>query len=227
MTGISDHAQAWWRDAELLLAERDRARDSRPGRPGHLSASAVVALADDPQSFERARRRPVPHRPSVQARRGTQFHAWVEQYFGSQALLDWEDLPGAEDEADGAETELQELQQAFLAGPWAHATPVGIETDIETPVDGVMVRCRIDAVFATDTGVHIVDWKTGAPPRDAHTLRSRQMQLALYRLAWSRLHEMPLENIQASLVYIGSGETVDAGPLTEEDIREVLRTFGS
>src|SRR5699024_4782235 len=42
MAGVSDHAQAWWRDAELLLAERDRARDSRLGRPGHLSASAVV-----------------------------------------------------------------------------------------------------------------------------------------------------------------------------------------
>lgn len=226
LTGVSHQGRQWWREAELLLAERDRAGDLDPGRPGHLSASAVVALANDPEAFELSRRRPIPRQPSVQARRGTQFHAWVEQHFGSQALLDWEEMPGAEDESVGSDAELRQLQQAFLASRWANATPVGIETDIETPVDGVMVRCRIDAVFATDAGVHIVDWKTGTPPRDPHTLRSRQMQLALYRIAWSRLHQTPLEAIQASLVYVATGETVDAGPLTEEDVREVLRTFG-
>lgn len=224
--GVSAQSRSWWRDADLLLAERDRARDAEPARPGHLSASAVVALAADPHAFERARRRPVPRQPSVQARRGTRFHAWVEQYFGSHALLDWEELPGADDDETGPDVELQHLQQAFLAGPWAQARPLRIETDIETPVDGVMVRCRIDAVFETATGVHIVDWKTGTPPHDAHTLRSRQMQLALYRLAWSRLHDVPLAQIQASLVYVATGETVDAGVLTEEDIREVLATFG-
>lgn len=225
LPGVSEQARDWWRDAELLLAERDRAGAQPPDRPAHLSASAVVALAQDQAAFQRNWRRPVPHQPSVQARRGTRFHAWVEQYFGSRALLDWEDLPGADDEPSGEDAALVELQRAFLASEWAGATPVGVEVDIETPVRSVMVRCRIDAVFAAaDGGVHIVDWKTGAPPRDARTLRARQMQLALYRLAWSRLHEQPLERIRASFVYVGAGETISSGTITETEIDEVLAT---
>lgn len=223
LPGVSQQAQDWWRDAELLLAERDRAAAQAPDRPAHLSASAVVALAQDQVAFRRNRRRPVPHQPSVQARRGTRFHAWVEQYFGSRALLDWEDLPGADDDLSGEDAALVELQRAFLTSEWAGATPVGVEVDIETPVRSVMVRCRIDAVFAAeDGGVHIVDWKTGVPPRDTRTLRARQMQLALYRLAWSRLHEQPLEQIQASFVYVGAGETVSSPAITEAEIDEVL-----
>ncbi|WP_147918315.1 ATP-dependent helicase [Ruania zhangjianzhongii] len=225
LPGVSEQAQDWWRDAELLLAERDRAGAQAPDRPAHLSASAVVALAQDQTAFQRGRRRPVPHQPSVQARRGTRFHAWVEQYFGSRALLDWEDLPGADDDLSGEDAALAELQRAFLASDWATATPVGVEVDIETPVRSVMVRCRIDAVFAaSDGGVHIVDWKTGAPPRDTRTLRARQMQLALYRLAWSRLHAQPLEMIQASFVYVGAGESISSGTITEAEIDEVLAT---
>lgn len=226
LPGVSAQAQQWWRDAELLLAERDRAAAQTPDRPAHLSASAVVALAEDPAAFRRNRRRPVPREPSVQARRGTRFHAWLEQYFGSRALLDWETLPGAEDELVGEDAALAELQRAFLDSEWAGARPIGVEVDIETPVRSVMVRCRIDAVFATADGVHIVDWKTGAPPRDARTLRSRQMQLALYRLAWSRLHQVPLESVQASFVYVGA-ETISSGEITEEEIDEVLATVTS
>ncbi|WP_022917596.1 ATP-dependent helicase [Ruania albidiflava] len=224
LPGVSAQAQQWWQDAELLLAERDRAAAQTTDRPAHLSASAVVALAEDPAAFRRNRRRPVPRQPSVQARRGTRFHAWLEQYFGSRALLDWEALPGADDDLAGEDAALAELQQAFLASEWAHAHPIGVEVDIETPVRSVMVRCRIDAVFATDDGVHIVDWKTGAPPQDARTLRSRRMQLALYRLAWSRLHQVPLENIQASFVYVGARETISSGEITEAEIDEVLAT---
>jgi len=226
LPGVSAQAQQWWRDAELLLAERDRAAAQTPDRPAHLSASAVVALAEDPAAFRRNRRRPVPREPSVQARRGTRFHAWLEQYFGSRALLDWETLPGADDDLAGEDAALAELQRAFLDSEWAGARPVGVEVDIETPVRSVMVRCRIDAVFATADGVHIVDWKTGAPPRDARTLRARQMQLALYRLAWSRLHEVPLETVQASFVYVGS-ETISSGEITEAEIDEVLATVTS
>ena len=223
LPGVSAQAQDWWRDAELLLAERDRAATPAPDRPAHLSASAVVALAQDRDAFQRSRRRPVPHQPSVQARRGTRFHAWVEQYFGSRALLDWEDLPGADDDLTGEDVALAELQRAFLASEWAGATPLGVEVDIETPVRSVMVRCRIDAVFAAaEGGVHIVDWKTGAPPTDAGTLRARQMQLALYRLAWSRLHNQPLEQIQASFVYVGAGQSISSGTITEQEIEEVL-----
>src|SRR5699024_6491956 len=106
------------------------------------------------------------------------------------------------------------------------ARPVGVEEDIETPVHSGMVRCRIDAVDTTADRVHIVDWKTGAPPRAARTLRTRQMQITLYRLAWSRIHESPLVTVQAAFVYVGS-ETISSGEITEAEIDEVLATVTS
>src|SRR5690606_28458113 len=101
--------------------------------PEHLSASAVVELAADPARFARALRRPVPRRPSVRARRGTAFHAWVEQYFGAASLVDVDELPGADDDSTG-DTDLAVLQRNFLASPWAARTPVAVEVDVETPV---------------------------------------------------------------------------------------------
>ncbi|SED70483.1 ATP-dependent DNA helicase [Ruania alba] len=219
---LPEDVRFWWRDAALLLAERDGARAAGTSPPAHLSASAVVALAQDPESFRRSRRRPVPSRPSVHARRGTRFHAWVEQHFGSRALIDWDSLPGADDDLSGTDPELEELRRAFLASEWAHRSPVDVEADIETPVRGVMIRCRIDAVFADEHGIHIVDWKTGSPPRDPAATRARQMQLALYRVAWSRLHGTPLETVRASFYYVAEGVTVSGDEITEGEIEEVL-----
>ncbi|UFU05566.1 ATP-dependent DNA helicase [Ruania halotolerans] len=221
-SGLSEDVQSWWRDAALLLAERDTARDTAVPPPAHLSASAVVALAQDPAGFQRNRRRPVPVRPSVHARRGTRFHAWVEQHFGSRALIDWDSLPGSGDELSGTDPELEELRRRFLASEWAGRSPVDVEADIETPVRGVMIRCRIDAVFADDQGIHIVDWKTGSPPRDPAAVRARQMQLALYRIAWSRLHGTPMTQVRASFFYVSDGATISGDEITEAEIEEVL-----
>ncbi|WP_200837774.1 ATP-dependent DNA helicase [Ruania rhizosphaerae] len=220
---LPTEVQQWWREAELLLAEREQNRILTADPPAHLSASAVVSLAQDAEAFRRARRRPVPLRPSVHARRGTRFHAWVEQYFGSRALIDWESLPGAEDEGgSGDDAALAEMQRAFLASEWASRTPVDVEVDIETPVQGVMIRCRIDAVFTAGRGVHIVDWKTGSPPHDPESTRARQMQLALYRIAWSRLHDVPLTEVRASFYYVAEDVTVSGDDLGEEDVAAVL-----
>ncbi len=213
-------AEQWWAEAELLLAERESTSRAHPPMPDHLSASAMVELARDPGTFWRHRRRPIPRRPSTAARRGTAFHTWVEQYFGARTLLDWEALPGADDEAP--DQDLVALQEAFLASEWAARTPVAIEVDIETLIGEVAIRCRIDAVFATDTGVHVVDWKTGSPPTDAAAREAAQVQLGLYRLAWARLHQVPLSTVRASLHYVAQNRTVSAKDITEEELRALL-----
>src|SRR5699024_2212168 len=140
--------------------------------------------------------------------------------------LDRETLPGAADELGGEDAALAELQRAFLDSEWAGARPIGGEVDIETPGRSARVRCRIDAVYATADGVHTVAWEAAAPTRGARTLRSRQMQLARCRLAWSGLHQVPLESVQASFVYVGA-ETISSGEITEEEIDEVLATVTS
>jgi len=213
-------SRRWWQEAELLLAERDAAQQLRVPVPEHLSASAVVELAADPQAFLRDRRRPVPRRPSAAARRGTRFHAWVEQYFGTQTLLDWDALPGADD--GDPDTALADLQSAFLASSWAQREPIAVEVDIETIVAGIAVRSRIDAVFAEGEGVHVVDWKTGRPPTTVAEQRTKQIQLALYRLAWARLHQLPVESVRASFHYVAEQETVTAEPLGEAELEAML-----
>ena len=97
--------------------------------------------------------------------------------------------------------------------------PVAVEVDLETPVAGTIVRCRIDAVFDGPDGVEVVDWKTGRPPRGPEELAEREMQLALYRLAWSRAHRhRRWSEVGAAFYYVGHDATVRAGALSEEEI---------
>ena len=84
-------AEAWDRDAGLLLAERAQRRGDGATQvplPARLSVSSLVALARDPAELARQVRRPMPRPPASQARRGTAFHQWLEQRYGQQLLID-------------------------------------------------------------------------------------------------------------------------------------------
>ena len=63
-----------------------------------------------------------------------------------------------------------------------------------------------------DGGVVVVDWKTGAVP-SAEQMRSRELQLAVYRLAWSRRTGLPLDSVGAAFVYVAHGVTMPARAL--------------
>lgn len=223
----------WEHLADRLLAEQDRVRrpDGGVELPAHLSASSLVRLHADPAEFARGLRRPVPREPSPQARRGTRFHAWVEGWYGAASLVDVDALPGADDESVPVDVDEEALRASFLRTPWADRSPLAIEVDVETSVDGYVLRSRIDAVFPdeerTDTGgraVVVVDWKTGAPPTDPDARTSRELQLAVYRLAWSRWTGTPLDLVRAAFCYVGTGETVYPQRLLGQDeITALLR----
>ena len=71
-------------ELDLLLAERAEAlarHEVVVEVPRHLSASDVVQLAADSNRFAMSLRRPMPAAPALAARRGTAFHAWVEQHY--------------------------------------------------------------------------------------------------------------------------------------------------
>lgn len=212
----------WYRQARLLLAERDAAwRAPQQTVVEHLSASRVVAAARDPEEFTLNLRRPVPSQPSARARKGTEFHAWVEQHFNAPALVDWHLLPGADD--DAAEADLEALREAFLSSPWARRQPIALEADVETTIAGVRVRSRIDAVFSEPDGAfHVVDWKTGRAPRTAEEQRVRMVQLLLYRLAWARAQGIEVAQVRASFYYVGEDVTVAAPDLSETEILEEI-----
>ncbi len=211
-------------ETTLLLAEREErlgGRDHRVTLPRHLSTSAMVALAADPEAFARSVRRPLPARPATAARRGTAFHAWVEQRYARAALVDLVDLPGSADEEPAADEHLPAMKENFLASEWADRQPSELELSVETNIAGMPVRGRIDAVFAReDGGYTVVDWKTGWPPEDDQA-PVRALQLAAYRVAFARLKGLAPAEVDAAFFYASTGQTVRP-PLPDEAELEAL-----
>jgi len=218
LDGTDPVLEQWVRDADLLL--RERARHASPTVdvpvPSHLSVSALVTLRRDPGELARRLRRPMPAAPAPQARRGTAFHAWLEERFGAAKLVDLDELPGSGDQAAAPDSALAELQQAFLASEWADRQPLEVEVPFETPLGPLTLRGRIDAVYADDDGRYeVIDWKTGPPPSGAE-LAAAAVQLAAYRLGWSRLTGVPVEQVSAGFHYVGAKETVRPADLLDE-----------
>ncbi|SDT76779.1 ATP-dependent helicase [Actinoplanes derwentensis] len=209
----------WRREAKLLLAERaERSRRDGPIEvvvPGHLSVSQLVVLRRDPQALARSLRRPLPQRPAPQARRGTAFHAWLEQRFGAVRLIDVDELPGAADDDAAEDEELSALQEAFLTGEWADRAPVEVEVPFATTVAGVVVRGRMDAVYADPDGrFDVIDWKTGRRPTGAEA-EAAAVQLSAYRIAWASLAGVPVRKVRAGFHYVREQVTVRPADLMD------------
>ncbi len=199
---------SWDRDLESLAGELRRARATvrEVLVPASLSATQLLRLAEDPDAFAQELARPMPRPPGPAARRGTRFHAWVESRYEELPLpmLGPDELPGG-DESDAEiadERDLAELKEAFERTAYARRTPYRVETPFQITLAGRVIRGRIDAVYRTGDRYEIVDWKT-TRHRTADPL-----QLAVYRLAWAELHDLPLDAVTATFLYVRSGETV-------------------
>lgn len=218
-------AGEWTEEVDLLLAERDTGHPGgEAGYPGgdevelpeHLSVSQLVTLRRDPESLAAQIRRPMPYPPAPLARRGTAFHAWLEQRYGGSRLLDVDELPGAQD-AGGDDSDLTVLQEAFLASEWAERTPVEVEVPFEFRVGALVLRGRMDAVFTDADGRYeVVDWKTGQLPTGADAAAAA-VQLAAYRLAWAELAGVPVGSVGAAFHYVRHDRTVRPADLLDAD----------
>lgn len=220
-----DESRRWAEEVDLLLVERDRRAARAAGvevaLPEHLTVSQLVALRQDPPGLARQLRRPMPTRPDPLARRGTAFHAWLEQHFEGDRLLDLDELPGASDQDAAPDEQLGRLREAFLASEWGDRVPVEVEVPFATQVSGVVVRGRMDAVFRDDDGsFDVIDWKTGRRPSGT-AAEAAAVQLAAYRLAWAELAGVPPAQVRAGFHYVAERVTVrpadllDAERLTE------------
>ena len=219
--------EGWAADVDVLLAERAAAA-ARPSvaLPAQVSVSQLVELAADADALAARLRRPLPLPPNPHTRRGTAFHAWLEQRFGAERLLDLDELPGAADEEAAGDDTLVELQEAFLASAWSDRVPVEAEVPFETVLAGVAVRGRMDAVFADpDGGFTVVDWKTGAVPEDAR-LPAVSVQLAVYRLAWAALAGVDPSTVRAAFHYVRPDVTLrPADMLDAPGLHALLRSL--
>ena len=102
--------------------------------------------------------------------------------------------------------------------------PHDIEVPFEMEVEGLLVRGRMDAVYADGAGSEVVDWKTGRRPRGADA-EAAAVQLAAYRLAWHQLSGAPLEQVRAAFHYVADGVTVRPVDLLDaEGLRDLVRS---
>jgi len=225
---VDERVSGWDADLSVLLAEvRELHAPEREVRlPAQLSASSLVRLAQDPAGLAQDLARPMPRRPAPAARRGTRFHAWVESLFGQAALIDLDELDeaGSDDEA----SDLAVLQQAFLAGPFADRAPFAVEAPFQLVLGGHAISGRIDAVYRLEDdpddpwapAYQLVDWKTGAAAADP-------LQLAIYRLAWAELHNLPVQRVATAFYYVSRGVVDVPKELPDRDTLTSLLTSGA
>jgi DNA helicase-2/ATP-dependent DNA helicase PcrA len=66
-----------------------------------------------------------------------------------------------------------------------------------------------------------VDWKTGSPPETKGQEREMILQLALYRFAYSKLRNIPLEQIDVCFYFVADNTELrpDVVPSPEELVR--------
>ena len=191
----------WDADLERLLAEQRewRAGVQEVALPEALSASALLRLNADPDTFAAELARPMPRPPSRATRLGVRFHQWVEQHTRAlgasaavlQPLVDTDDLWDLLDEEADDEVELRELCRRFADGQFGARVPVAIEAPFTLQLAGRLVRGRIDAVYRDGDRQQVVDWKTGRA--DA----ADPLQLAIYRLAWAEIQGVAPEEVDA------------------------------
>jgi DNA helicase-2/ATP-dependent DNA helicase PcrA len=214
-------AGPWTRDLELLLAEREaRLAATRVEIPTRVPASRFHDYVTEPDRVAGELRRPMPERPFSATRLGTLFHAWVEQRFGFGTGAEEIDALATDTDA-GAEAggaDLEALRARFEASEWAQRRPLEVEREIHLPFDDRVIVCKIDAVYSEPDGrVRIVDWKTGRAPKDAADLERKQLQLALYRLAYSRWAGIPEDRIDAAFYFVADDRVLEPDRIDSEE----------
>ncbi len=226
----SEEDKALLRDAAALIEERRRySAVTEVFLPSRLSVSTLIRLKSDPQELALNIRRPMPAHTARVARQGTEFHTWIERHFESSVLFD-DAIFGSEEENERemAVTEsvaLKKLQEAWLASEWGSRQPISVEEGFETVIEGILFRGRIDAVYKVgEDKFEVVDWKTGKV-KEGDDLTDAAIQLAMYRLAYSKLHNIPLENISAAFHYIPANQTIRPADIWDE--AEITRLISS
>jgi DNA helicase-2/ATP-dependent DNA helicase PcrA len=213
-------AGPWTRDLELLLSEHAARLDAtRVAIPTRVPASRFHDYVSEPDRVAGELRRPMPERPFSATRLGTLFHAWVEQRFGFGSGADEIDAL-ADDRDTGTAVgapELAALRARFEASAWAQRRPLEVEREIHLPFDDRIVICKIDAVYAEPDGrVRIVDWKTGRAPKDPEDLERKQLQLALYRLAYARWAGIDEQLVDAAFYFVADDRVLEPDRIDSE-----------
>lgn len=208
--GLAPQLDDWWRQAHLLLQERQIRQENGQEivLPSHLAATAMAKVGKE--DFIMSLRRPLPPPPSKAARLGTAFHEEMSQRLNSEGTLLSLAEAGSDRLSPADRKQVNDwldnvAELEILQGYSPYAT----EIDQEIRLAGFNVRCRIDAVFkAVEKGRAqwlIVDWKTGGQ-------RVRVDQLSLYVHAWAASQNVDISQVRAAYVYVQDGHVDELRP---------------
>lgn len=208
--GLAPQLDDWWRQAHLLLQERQIRQENGQEivLPSHLAATAMAKVGKE--DFIMSLRRPLPPPPSKAARLGTAFHEEMSQRLNSEGTL----LSLAEAGSDRLSPADRKQVNDWLDNVadleiLQGYSPYATEIDQEIRLAGFNVRCRIDAVFkAVEKGRAqwlIVDWKTGGQ-------RVWVDQLSLYVHAWAASQGVDISQVRAAYVYVQDGHVDELRP---------------
>lgn len=163
---------------------------------------------------------------------GGSYGADTEQVTRETLLHDLDDRESRRDALSEKERRLLAWERRLAQSPWAMRRPVWAERQIVVAVPQLgdtIINGKLDAVFFG--GIHpedttkqytIVDWKTGARPRKPQDIEHKLIQLDWYRLLLSRIENVPLDRIDATLYYLSEPEEgrreLHARAKTEDEI---------
>jgi len=232
-------------EIDLLLSERDEQLRQLNEVPlsVRINASGFKNYVTAPAKTAAGMLRPIPEEPFKATRAGTIFHNLMEQRYADVVRLAseapdidlqeageqvWAQQMAQVDLAEHAETVAQ-FQATFEKTKWASMLPEAIEIEIQLAIGANIFICKLDAVFPNGTAAdgtplfEVVDWKTGVAPKDDDEIAERSLQLALYRLAFSELMGLPIENVSACLYYVTDDRTVTPKHMLNRD--EILELW--
>ncbi len=205
----------------LLIEEQQRIENvAKVELPVRIPASNFHKYIFDFEKTVQTALRPMPEKPYQQSLTGTEFHGWLEAQFGRGAIIDIDSLE-SDDLEEVATLDIRALQQTFANSKWAGQTPVDVEIEIQVSIGTNTFICKLDAVYKTEAGFEIVDWKTGAPPKDKAQEEAKALQLALYRLAYSKYLNIDPETITTCLFFVTDNLVISPKVKSEKEIIEL------
>ena len=202
--------------------------------PVEVSCTGLVRYDQCPRLYRYLHLDRLPEKPSLWAGRGAEVHRRIEEeslsgghgVAAEEAELEPRDW---DSQADGETvSSVEEMVETYRRSVFGRRPPTMVEEPFALPVNGSLVRGRIDRLDRLPDGSwELVDYK--AASFSGQVGRGRILQLRLYALAAWRLWSIEPEKLSCFLFFLADGhiETIcpssDDLARTEEWVAETLR----
>ena len=214
-------------EIDLMLADQEESvtRATQAKLPVRIPASRFKEFLLETDTVAELYRRPVPREPFSATMAGTLFHTWVEERFGVFSPKEELDIRVEAVDDGNPQLNIDDLKEIFEKSRFANMKPKDIECEIQVTIESNTFICKIDAVFETQDGFEIVDWKTGVAPKTPEDIAEKALQLALYRMAYAKFHRIEPDTIKVCLYYVN--ENLEIRPEEVKSEAELLEMWNA